>query len=94
MNATLTRRLQASDVSGQKLARINACEGDVTISELVSNLLSQMQLPANDVEGRPVSYQARLDREGRALLGSETVQTLQDDDLIVLQPNVDAGAAS
>ncbi len=93
MTSTMTtRRLRASDVSGQKHAEASEVPSDCTVDELVRCLLTEMQLPANDVEGRPVSYQARLDREGRALLGAEVVgESLQDDDLLVLQPNVDAG---
>jgi hypothetical protein len=50
-----------------------------------------MELPRN-AAGRPVTYHARLDREGRHLHATETVgEALQPNDRIVLQPNIDAG---
>jgi len=92
MTRSQTLSLQASDVSGQKHARVRNCPADCSVDELMLGLLDQMKLPKNDPEGRPVNYQAVLEREGRALHGSETVgEALQDDDRIVLQPNVDAG---
>jgi hypothetical protein len=87
-----TIRLRAVDVSGQKKARLARCPTDCTVSELVAELLGQMHLPPNDTSGRPVTYEARLDREGRSLRDSEVVgESLQEDDLLVLQPSVDAG---
>ena len=84
--------LLARDVSGQRSARIRSCPGDCTVTELVIGLLETMRLPPLDTGGRPLSYQARLEREGRALLGSEIVgEAMQENDEIVLQPNVDAG---
>jgi hypothetical protein len=51
-----------------------------------------MKLPQNDVAGRPLKYQARLDREGRHLQPWERIgQALQNGDSVMLQPNVDAG---
>jgi hypothetical protein len=44
------------------------------------------------VEGRPLDYSARLDREGRHLNSSEIVgDALKEGDEIVLTPNIDAG---
>ena len=65
---------------------------DSTVGELVQGLLAQMHLPPNDVEGRPLTYQARLERDGRALHSSEAVgDALQNEDKIVLQPSIQAG---
>lgn len=87
--------LQASDVSGQKLAEVKGVPAAATVGELVQGLLSQMNLPQNDVSGRPLIYHARLEREGRHLHASEVVgDALQESDHIVLQPNIDAGAGS
>jgi hypothetical protein len=84
--------LQASDVSGQKLANAKSVPADSTVGELVQGLLVEMKLPRNDVAGRPLSYHARLEREGRHLHASEVVgDALQEQDRIVLQPNIDAG---
>jgi hypothetical protein len=90
--ATLGIDLQISDVSGQKTVRAKGVPGHSTIGELVMSLLTKMGLAKNDVEGRPLNYRARLDREGRHLNGSELVgETLKEDDHLVLQPNSDAG---
>jgi hypothetical protein len=91
MSATLT--LRATDVSGQKFARVDSCPPDTSVAELVSGLLGTLQMPSIDADGRPLTYQARLEREGRALLESETVgDAMQEDDEVVLSPSIDAGA--
>jgi hypothetical protein len=59
----------------------------------MSNLIDQMHMPSVDSDGRPLTYQARLEREGRSLLGSETVgEAMKENDEIVLSPSIDAGA--
>lgn len=84
--------LTVSDVSGQKMKKVNQVPPDATIGELIQGLLAQMKLPQNDVVGRPLKYQARLDREGRHLQPSERVgEALRNGDSVMLQPNVDAG---
>ena len=90
--ATMTMGLRVSDVSGQKAARASAVPASFTVGELVQKLVTKMGLALNDVDGRPLNYQARLEREGRHLNGSERVgDALRDDDEIVLTPNIDAG---
>jgi hypothetical protein len=90
---TLGIGLQASDVSGQKLVNVRDVPADASVGELIQGLLGQMSLPENDVEGRPLTYHALLDREGRHLHASERVgDALQEGDRVVLQPNIDAGA--
>ncbi len=92
MTGTQTLDIQASDVSGQKVVRVRDLRPDTSVGELVQGLLGEMNIPKNDVEGRPLTYQARLEREGRHLHASEVVgEALVPDDHIVLQPNIDAG---
>ena len=96
--STATKRhpihIRASDVSGQKTVKVAGIDPDSTIGELVEGLVPKMHLPANDGEGRPISYHVRLEREGRHLHASEiTGEVLQSDDQIVLQPNIMAGGA-
>ncbi|MGH7467139.1 MAG: hypothetical protein ACRENP_04050 [Longimicrobiales bacterium] len=87
--------LEVSDVSGQKTATISDLPADASIGELVDQLLHELQLTRNDTSGRPLTYQARLDREGRHLLASERVgEALKSGDRLVLQPNIDAGGRS
>ena len=86
--------LQISDVSGQKMANVSNVPPDATVGELIQGLLSQMSLPQNDVGGHPLTYHARLEREGRHLHATEIVgEALQTGDKVVLQPNIDAGNA-
>ena len=90
--AAMTLGLRVSDVSGQKTVRASAVPVSFTVGELVQKLIAKMGLARNDVEGRPLHYQARLEREGRHLNGAETVgDALREDDEIVLTPNIDAG---
>lgn len=85
--------LEASDVSGQKTVSVTGLPFDATVGELVQGLLAEMQLPQNDVGGNPMTYHARLEREGRHLHASERVGDIfQAGDRVVLQPNINAGA--
>ena len=90
--AAMTLGVRATDVSGQKRVHAPAVPTNFTIGELTQGLLAKMGLARNDVEGRPLNYYARLEREGRHLNGSETVgESLREGDEIVLTPNIDAG---
>ena len=85
---------EVSDVTGQKVLAVSDLPTEATVADVVRGLVARMRLPANDAAGRPLTYHARLDREGRHLLGSERISdALQPGDRLVLQPNVDAGAA-
>jgi hypothetical protein len=84
--------LDVTDVSGQKRMTVDEFERDASVGELVEQLLSEMDLTREDRDGRAVTYQARLEREGRHLLPSERVgDALQHGDRLVLHPNIDAG---
>jgi hypothetical protein len=90
--AVATTGFEVSDVTGQKVLAVSDVPEDLTVTDLIQGLLERMRLPANDAAGRPLSYHARLDREGRHLQGAERVrESLQPGDRVVLQPNVDAG---
>jgi len=95
MSEPETLTLTASDVSGQKTAAVSEVPLDSTVGELIEGLLADMKLPRNDVAGRPLTYHALLDREGRHLHSSELVrEALREDDQVILQPNIDAGNRS
>jgi hypothetical protein len=84
--------LEVSDVSGQKTATVSDVPGDASIGELVDQLIEELRLSRNDSTGRPLTYHARLDREGRHLSSSERArEALQSGDRLVLQPNISAG---
>jgi hypothetical protein len=80
------------DVTGQKQLRLPDVPPDALVDEVVAKLLADHHFPRNDSEGRPLTYRARLDREGRHLGGEERIgDALQPGDNLTLQPNVDAG---
>jgi hypothetical protein len=84
---------EVSDVTGQKLVTVKNVDANTTVSDLVQGLLARLRLPPNDAAGRPLSYQARSDSQGRHLHGTERVhESVQPGDRLVLQPNVDAGS--
>ncbi|RPH62182.1 MAG: hypothetical protein EHM89_06020 [Acidobacteria bacterium] len=92
--AVVETGFEISDVTGQKVLAVSGMPEDVTVSELVQGLVGKMRLPLNDASGRPLSYHARLDREGRHLQGAERVaEAVRSGDRVVLQPNVDAGGS-
>ena len=84
--------LTVSDVSEQKVKNVKEIRRKSTVGEMIEGLLPTLRLPANDVQGRPLTYHARLEREERHLHASELVgDALETGDRIVLQPNIDAG---
>lgn len=84
-------RISASDVTGQRSRQLRVSR-DVTVGEWVESLVSGMGLKRKDADGNPYAYRPRLDREGRHLNASEIVgDVLQQDDHVVLHPNVNAG---
>jgi hypothetical protein len=84
--------LLVSDASQQKMANVRDVPPDASVGELVQGLLESLRLPKQDASGRPLSYWARLDREGRHLGSSELVrEALQPGDHLILSPNIDAG---
>jgi hypothetical protein len=85
--------LIASDISDQKQVEVQDVPSDADVQEVLDAIVRQMELPANDVEGRPLVYQALLPREGRHLRGDEKVgEALATGDRIVVQPNIEAGS--
>ena len=84
--------LEISDVSGQKVFSVGNVPVANTVGELINEVLPKMNLPRQDPSGAPLTYQARLEREGRHLNASERIgDSLQFNDRLTLQPNIDAG---
>lgn len=89
-----TLSLQVGDFTGQKRARVSSVPSSTSMGDLVRSLLSKLSLPELNAEGRPLAYQARLEREGRHVHASELVgDALVEDDELTLTPSIDAGAA-
>ena len=84
--------LQVSDVSGQKIFSVANAPADATVGEFVREMLGKMSLPPVDAGGAQLTYQARLEREGRHLNASERLgDALEFGDRLTLHPNIDAG---
>ncbi len=84
--------LEISDVSGQKLFKVANAPVNNSVGELIHEMIGKMNLPRNDASGAPLTYQARLEREGRHLNASERIgDALEANDRLTLQPNIDAG---
>ena len=91
----MLQMLEVSDVSGQKRMTVDDISEAARIGELVEQFLADLDLVREDAEGRPLNYRARLDREGRHLNGAERAgDALLSGDLLVLQPNIDAGSGA
>jgi hypothetical protein len=91
-NTTAELELEISDFSGQKVFNVANAPTDNTVGELIHEMLGKMNLPRNDSSGAPLTYAARLEREGRHLHASERIgDVLESHDRLTLQPNIDAG---
>jgi hypothetical protein len=87
----------ASDVTGQTVVNVGIDAGDreMSVGELLDGLVPRMKLPRLGNGGRPLTYHARLEREGRHLHVTEVVsEVLQPKDHIMIQPTIDAGGNS
>jgi len=85
--------LCVTDVTGQKKMKVRVASGDTetTVGELLDTLVPRMGLPAM-ADGRPLTYSARLEREGRHLQAAERVaEALREDDELLLSPSINAG---
>jgi hypothetical protein len=84
----------ASDVSGQKTAMVRDVPLEATVQDLLTgSLLSDMNLPKNDSEGRPLTYHPLNENAGRHLRLTESVRdAIKPNDRIIFQPDVDAGS--
>jgi hypothetical protein len=87
-----TIEVEVSDVSSQKRAKVRDVPSDSTVGELVRGLLAELRMPETDVEGRPLTYGVRRQRDGQHIHGSQLVaEALKTGDHILLQPSVEAG---
>jgi hypothetical protein len=87
---TETMDLVVEDLSGQIRRRARGVSRQSTVAELVSGLTREMHLPANDLQGRALSYGARA--RGESLLESDRIgDVLEADEVVTLVQNVTAG---
>jgi len=84
--------LVISDVTRQRQVRVDGVPATTTVSEFVKTVLKKMGLMTRDAAGQPVTYRARVERNGRQLTGGERVgDALQPEDRVTLTPYIAAG---
>jgi hypothetical protein len=85
-----TMTLMVEDFTGQVRHRAGGIPRDATMGEVLTNVTSRLRLPANDSQGRPVTYAARA--MGGSLNESDRVgDVLEDNEVVTLTQNVTAG---
>ena len=85
-----TISVTVEDFTGQIRQRARGIPREATVGNLVAGLMQELHLPANDSQGRPLTYAARA--KGDSLLESDRVgEVLQEDDVVTLSQNVTAG---
>jgi hypothetical protein len=90
MSANGTIDLVVEDLSGQVRRRARGVSRESTVGDFISGLTREMRLPANDLQGRPLTYGART--RGESLVESDRVgDVLDTEDVVTLVQNVTAG---
>jgi hypothetical protein len=85
-----TMTLMVEDFTGQVRHRASGIPRDATLGEVLASVASRLRLPANDSQGRPVTYAARA--RGASLSEGERVgDVLEDNEVVTLTQNVTAG---
>jgi len=88
--ADRTMSLVVEDFTGQMRHRASGIPCDATVGELIGSVANRLRLPANDSQGRPVTYAARA--RGASLTESDKVgEVLEDNEVVTLTQNVTAG---
>ena len=93
MNHTATMDVFARGPSGAARVKASGVPTGSTVAEFVRSMLGRMKLVDRDPDGRPLTYRARLAREGRLLNPNERVgDALEPDDEVVIAARVEAGS--
>ncbi len=90
MSATMT--LEVEDFTGQMRRRAPGVPKNATVSDLVESIRSEMQLPDQDAQGRPIQYGA-LTARGEMLNATDQLgDVLEEDEVVTLSKSVTAGS--
>lgn len=85
-----TMTLVVEDFTGQVRHKASGIPRDATLSEVITSVTNRLRLPANDSQGRPVTYAARA--RGASLEESARVgDVLENNEVVTLTQNVTAG---
>ena len=82
--------LMVEDFTGQVRHRASGIPRDATMGEVLASVTNRLRLPANDSQGRPVTYAARA-RGASLSEGDRVGDVLEDNEVVTLTPNVTAG---
>ena len=86
-----TMTLQVEDFVGQSRRRAAGIPRDASVGDVVETLSRQLDLPDQDVQGRPILYGAQTSA-GEVLNASDLVgDVLRDEQTITLTKSVTAG---
>ena len=90
MSANGTIDLIVEDLSGQMRRRARGVPSEATVGDLITGLTQDLRLPANDLQGRPLTYGARA--HGESLVESDRIgDVLESEEVVTLVQNVTAG---
>jgi hypothetical protein len=86
-----TTSLVVEDLTGQVRRKVKGVDKRATVGDLVSTLVRELKLPANDAQGRPLSYAARAN--GASLVESDRIGDVlpEEGTVVTLTQNVTAG---
>ena len=88
-NGTMT--LEVEDFTGQVRRRAPGIPRTATVDDLVESIRSEMQLPDQDAQGRPIQY-AALASGGEMLNATDQIgDVLEDEEVVRLTKSVTAG---
>jgi hypothetical protein len=88
--AEATMSLMVEDFTGQVRHKASGVPRDATLGELIESVAARLRLPANDSQGRPVTYAARA--RGVSLSEGDRVgDVLEENEVVTLTQNVTAG---
>lgn len=94
MVATTTMTLEVEDFTGQVRRRAPGIPRSATVNDLVESIRSELHLPDQDAEGRPIQYGA-LSSRGDLLNATDRVgDVLDEDEVVTLSKSVTAGSDS
>ena len=88
-NTTMT--LEVEDFTGQVRRRAPGIPRTATVNDLVESIRSEMQLPDQDAQGRPIQYGA-ISSRGEMLYATDQVgDVLDEEEVVTLSKSVTAG---
>jgi hypothetical protein len=91
MVASNTMTLEVEDFTGQVRRRAPGIPRNATVSDLVESIRSELQLPDQDAQGRPIQYGALTSR-GEMLNATDQVGDVLDEaEVVTLSKSVTAG---